>query len=506
MAELRDYQQASLDKVRDAVRSGFRRVVLQSPTGSGKTRIASEIVHGARGKANKVIFTVPAISLIDQTVEEFYREGISDIGVIQAKHRMTDWARPIQIASVQTLCKCERIPDAAVVIHDECHRLHKFNLAWLQNPEWNHVPFIGLSATPWTRGLGRYYDKLVVGATTRELIDKGYLSPFRVFAPTHPDLRGVQITAGDYNETQLSKAMNQEKLTADIVETWKERAIGRPTICFAVDCEHAQALQERFKDASISAAYMDARTPLNERKEIQNGFERGEVEVVCNVDVMGMGVDWPGIQCISYCRPTRSEIRFVQNIGRGLRRSEGKEDLLILDHSDTTLRLGFVTDIHHATLSHGKEATNGEKRVALPRSCPKCSLLLRLGEGKCPNCGTEPKQRERVQIGTAPGELIEYQELKAYKGKREQFSMADKRVFFAELLGYAQERGFKRGWAANKYREKFDVWPRLMDNVYPVKPSTNMRLWIKSRMIAWVKSKQQPRKENPNNWSDYVDR
>lgn len=502
MNELRSYQLSSLGKVRDAVREGIRRIVLGMPTGAGKTRLAAEIVNGASGKQKRVLFTVPAISLVDQTVEAFYAEGIKDVGVIQANHWMTDWSRPIQIASVQTLSKRDHIPEADVVIQDECHKLHKFALAWMQMPSWEKIPFIGLSATPWTRGLGRYYEKLIIGATTKELIDQGWLSKFRVFAPTHPDLKNVDIIAGDYHEGQLGRAMNQKKLMADIVQTWKDKAENRPTICFAVDCAHAQALQEEFKDAGVSAGYMDAKTPLPERKAIQRSFERGEIEVVCNVDVMGVGVDWPGIGCISYCRPTRSEIRYVQNIGRGLRKAEGKSDLLILDHSDTTLRLGFVTDIHHETLSQGKEAVANKKLTLLPRECKQCHALNPPGVYICQNCGFRPNPQDRPRVETTPGYLVEYQELQAYKGKPEKFTMEDKRQFYAELMGFVQERGWKSGWAANKYREKFKVWPKGMEGVEPALPSPKMRSWIKSRMIAWHKSKQQYKPEYGGDLTD----
>src|SRR4029078_8974739 len=103
MPELRDYQATAFERVKDSVKRGVRRVMLQMPTGAGKTRLAAEIVNGARGKQKRVLFVVPNISLIDQTIEAFAEEGIRDVGVIQADHHMTDWSQPIQIASIQTL-------------------------------------------------------------------------------------------------------------------------------------------------------------------------------------------------------------------------------------------------------------------------------------------------------------------------------------------------------------------------------------------------------------------
>src|SRR5262249_24000327 len=151
---------------------------------------AATIVEGARRKGNRLCFTVPSISLVDQTVEMFYANGIRDIGVIQANHQMTNWSLPVQVASIQTIRSRQSYPEAQVVVFDECHQLHVAHVKWLQDPAWQAVPFIGLSATPWTRGLGKYFETLLVMSTTREQIDLGYLSRFKVYSADHPDLSG----------------------------------------------------------------------------------------------------------------------------------------------------------------------------------------------------------------------------------------------------------------------------------------------------------------------------
>ena len=137
------------------------------------------------------------------------------------------------------------VPAADLVMIDEVHRWHEFYGDWLTNPLMANVPVIGFSATPWTRGLGKYFDKLIIGATTSELIDAGYLCKFRVFAPNSPDLSNVRIVAGDYREDDLGKVMNKDGLVADVVDTWIERAENRPTLCFAVDRAHAKQVPGR---------------------------------------------------------------------------------------------------------------------------------------------------------------------------------------------------------------------------------------------------------------------
>jgi DNA repair protein RadD len=171
--------------------------VLQLPTGAGKTRIAAEIINGALAKERRAIFVVPRISLIEQTVAPFEREGIWNVGVIQGQHFRTNLNAPVQIASAQTLARRE-IPPADIVIVDECHLQFKSITEWIAEPEWQAVPFIGLSATPWAKGLGKSYDDLLMPVSIQELIGEGYLSSFRVFAPPAPDLTAVRTVAGDF--------------------------------------------------------------------------------------------------------------------------------------------------------------------------------------------------------------------------------------------------------------------------------------------------------------------
>jgi superfamily II DNA or RNA helicase len=244
MTQLRPHQIKTIEQIDQAIADGRRHVMAKLPTGGGKTKIAATMTSRMREDGRRVLFTVPALELVDQTVERFYAEGIRDIGVIQADHHLTNYARPVQIASVQTLTR-RKLPPVDFVFIDEAHRWFDAYGKWLKGP-WAHIPVIGLSATPWTRGLGKHFEKLIVGSTTRELIDAGYLSNFRVFAPASPDLTNVRTIAGDYDQGDLSEAMDQSVLVADVVDTWLTRGKGRPTICFAVDRTHAKHLQNKF--------------------------------------------------------------------------------------------------------------------------------------------------------------------------------------------------------------------------------------------------------------------
>jgi superfamily II DNA or RNA helicase len=488
--ELRDYQSEAIERLRDALRSGKRRPILQAPTGYGKTVLASHVLKLAREKGNRVCFCVPAIDLIDQTLESFWQDGLGDIGVIQSDHVETDWSRPVQIASVQTLAR-RTYPDAQLVIIDEVHRWFEFYGKWLANPEWQKVPFIGLSATPWTRGLGKHFDSLIISATTQELIDQGYLSPFRVFAPSHPDLTGVKIVAGDYHEGQLSEAMNKSPLVADVVETWLRRGEGRPTLCFGVDRAHAKALQQRFEAAGIPAGYQDAYTPKDERAEIRRKFHHGDYAVVCNVGTLTTGVDWD-VRCIILARPTRSEILYVQIIGRGLRTANGKKDCLILDHSDTTIRLGFVTDIVHEQLDEGKERQPKKTSAPLPKECPECAYLMPPRVMVCPNCG-HVRRAPISGIENADGELVELTKNGGtLKNSDREIELRGVRIplteFYAGLIAYGLDRGYRSGWAKHKFKTAVGRWPDGL-NVRPIPPRYELLSWIRAQNLRYAKAR-----------------
>jgi DNA repair protein RadD len=493
--ELRPYQEECLQAIRETVSQRVYRLVVQAPTGSGKTLVAATIVEGALRKGNKMTFVVPAISLIDQAVEMFWNEGIRDIGVIQADHILTDWSKPVQVASIQTIRSRGKYPEAQVVAIDECHQLHKEHVKWMKDPAWEKVPFIGLSATPWTKGLGKYFDSLLVMSTTRELIELGFLSKFRVFAADHPDLSGVKVlNTGDYHEGQLAEVMNENKLVANVIETWKTRWGKDKTMVFGVDCAHAQALQARFLDAGISCAYQDAHTTSAERAAIKRGFHNGEYRVVCNVATLTTGVDWD-VRCLVLARPTKSEMLFVQIVGRCLRTAEGKEHALIFDHTDTTSRLGFVTDIHHDELHMGKlDSNKSAKRAApLPKPCPECDFMMSPGTKKCPECGHEIKIVSRVF--ERDGQLVEYDgSIRRPPEKRLlPYTYEEKARFYAQLRGYGISKDYNPKWAAIKFLEKFEHWPPFgWNNHHPMAPGPEVMQYIRHRNISWARSPDNP--------------
>jgi len=302
---LRPHQTRALEMLRQSfLGKGIRRTVVAMPTGAGKTVTAAKIIEGARLKGNRAIFTAPAVSLIDQTVEAFEAEGIRNIGVMQANHPRTDELAQVQVASVQTLAK-RGIPEAALVIVDECHiRSQVIEDLMDERPD---VFFVGLSATPWAKGMGLRWNDLVIPVTIAGLIEQGFLSRFTAYAPDVPDLSGVKVKAGEYAEAGLQDVMGDAKLIGSVVNTWLERGENRPTLCFGVNRAHAGELAAQFEAQGIATAYVDAHTDRIEREVINRRFRDGEIRVICSVRTMTTGVDLP-VSCIIDAAPTKSEM------------------------------------------------------------------------------------------------------------------------------------------------------------------------------------------------------
>lgn len=475
---LRQHQSDAIAQIRSAIQAGKDRIVCQMPTGAGKTRTAAEIINGAMAKGKRVAFTVPAISLINQTVQAFEAEGIDTIGVMQANHVRTNWSQPVQVVSVQTLNRRER-PFADVVIVDECHVQHKPVLEWMADRSQRRI-FIGLSATPWARGMAEHWNDLVIPVETQGLIDLGLLSPFRVYAPSSPDLSGVKIIGGDYHEGQLAEVMGGAQLVADVVDTWKARAYGQPTLIFAVNRAHAAQLVRQFTDVGVAMGYCDAHTDLIERQFLFDQMRRGVLSGIVNIGTLTTGVD-ADVRCVVLARPTKSEMLFVQMIGRGLRTADGKSEALILDHADNHFRMGFVTDIHHPHLLSGKDknhATKSDKGEPVPKPCASCGTLKAPKVHTCPSCGFKPERQAEIEVEA--GELVEY------KPKAPKHDRATKQKFWS-MANYVDRERVKGGRLAKAlYKGKFGVWPQGLDDT-PIAPDGEFLSYERSRRIAYAK-------------------
>ena len=469
--KLRPYQSESLDNLRHAIKRGSRSIVLQLSAGGGKTSIAAEIMKGAVEKGNRAWFIVDTVELVDQAYRRFEDEGLS-CGVIMGKDERTDYSKPVQVATIQTLRnRWDQVAQAlrpTVIIVDECHVHHLAHSTLIDESVPSGCVVIGLSATPWRKGLGKHYDEIVVGATVERLIGEGYLCPVTYYAPGKPDLDGVKTSSnGDWQEDALAEVMGDAELMGDIIQHWQQLAHDRQTIVFACNVGHSRSLCAAFKKIGVKADHIDGyMNDPEERKRIIDGYRSGEVQVLCNVGIATKGFDAPDTGCLVIARPTKSLMLHHQMLGRGIRVGALHEDCIVLDHAGN-IRNGLPTDLVPTTLDQGDlghqmDRKKEEKDEPLAKPCPSCSYVSQLH--RCPSCGFQPERRHDVEV--KEGKLYPVTEVHAPK-----WSTEGLRDLYAEMLFFSRSKGFKDGWAYHKCREFAGRAPNNTKQIPPKHPS-----------------------------------
>lgn len=500
MKELYEDQQFALSEVRRLVAKGERRIMLNAPTSWGKTIFMAEIIRRCQEKGLGAWAVVDAILLIDQTVAKLYAQNIHSIGVIQGRHPMENFGKPIQVCSVQTLRRRKLPAKPYVMFIDEAHVRDEWLLELIDSEEWKDVLVIGLSATPGAKGLGKHYRTMVVPIRLRDMIQQGRCAGYQAFVPEYtqslkPKLQKVKLTDSkewgkDYAPGELSKVMQDEKLVGDIVQHWRQRLVGRPTIAFCVDRAHAQKVQGRFEANGIQFGYIDAFTEALDRKRIQSRVESGEYAGVVSVGTMIKGVDWTLAGMID-AQPTKSTMRHKQKIGRVLRLDDFG-DALINDHAGNLIELGLPEDIFHETLDMGVKAETAasapvEKEPPKPKECPKCSAVKQPGVRECPACGFVPEKTSEIE--EAPGELI------AIKAKKDKAPTPDEKLdFYRQLKGWGAEYNKTDSQILAKYRAKYNEWPARKHGIAPLSPSPETLSWIKASNIRYAKGQEKRRR------------
>lgn len=487
--ELRQYQIDALNALRAGIRDKVGPQILMLPTGAGKTTVASAMKQGVAARGKRAFFIVDSLELVDQAVQRFTADGLK-VGVIQGNHEMTNYNHPIQVATIQTLrSRWQYLADVYkpdLLVIDECHVLHKAHIEIMGECKKRGVPVIGLSATPFRKGLGKHFGRLVVGTTLADLTEQGYLVPAVCYAPFIPDLKGLKTTtSGDWAEDALADVMGDAKIMGDVVRHWLELAEGRQTVVFACNVAHSRELARQFANSGIQAAHVDGYMDLDDREPIIDGFRAGTIKVLCNVAVLTKGFDAPDTSCVVLARPTKSLMMHYQMMGRGLRPASGKTDCIIIDHAGNCLRSGVPTEPLPSDLDDGK-FTSSDRRVRdeekpekLPRPCPKCACMFT--GAACPSCGFAPKPHEDVEW--VDGKLVP---LGQKKSKR--LTAADKESIYAQLLGYARQHSYSPGWAFYKCKEYTGgSAPRNTRGIPAQQPTPEVLGWIRHMNIKNAK-------------------
>lgn len=386
--ELRPYQQSIIQQARDLIRSGETSILLQSPTGSGKTALTAHMLGSASGRGMQSWFVVHRRELIKQSARTFRSVGIPH-GIVAAGF-VGDSRQPVQICSVQTLAqRHKRMRAPRLICWDECHHVAAASWAKIHEayPDAIHV---GLSATPERMdgtGLGRWFKNLVTGPSVEALIEQGYLSKYRLFAPSRPDMSGVRTVGGDYVKRALSSVMDKPSITGDAVAHYRRLAAGKRAVAFCSSIEHSQHVVAQFQAAGFRADHVDGETDPKVRDAVLQRFERGETQILSNVELFGEGVDIPGIEVAILLRPTQSLSLYLQQVGRALRPAPGKAEALILDHAGNALKHGLPDDDRQWSLE-GEKRKRKDRDIddVAVRQCPQCFRVVRAQVTRC-ECG-----------------------------------------------------------------------------------------------------------------------
>ena len=473
---LREYQHDAILKTYQSLRQ-HKSCILQMPTGSGKTHVAMAIIKHGLKNDRRIMFGVDRLTLLDQTLDKFYEEGIP-FGVIQGDHPMFDASAPVQICSLQTLQRRPRSnwPLFDLGIIDEAHT--NYGIVGQMQEHWDALKYIGLSATPFTRGLGLVWQDLVVATTTRDLIGQGFLSEYSAYGPSSPDLRGVRRSGNDFNLADLEERMNT--LTGDIVAHYQSYAAGKKALCFTPTVAYAQYLADEFNGAGIMADHVSGHDSEERRQDVMDRYRDGEIQVLTNCEVLTKGFDQPDIECGILARPTRSLSLHIQMLGRFLRTHPDKDKAIILDHAGNIERLGFPDDDLPTSLDMGERGTNSDTRdpeEPEPWNCPQCHSLVPPRTPQCPVCGHMARRRTEVEVKEGALQKLTNPNVS---------DMQNKQNVYSQLIWYCNQHGYKPGWANHKYKTLFGVWPRNVKRT-PREPSQELLNWIRSQNIRYAK-------------------
>lgn len=372
---LRPYQEKAVGEVRDALRA-HPRVLLVSPTGSGKTRMFAYITDAASARGNAVTILAHRQEIVDQIGAALDEIGVRH-GRIAAGHTMTD--DPVQVAMVQTLARrLDRVRRPALLVVDEAH--HGVAGSWQKiTAAWAGIKILGVSATPERldgRGLKDAFDVLVQGPTIKSLIGSGFLAEFDYFAPpTKIDLSEVKTRMGEYAIDQLAVAMDKAAITGDAVEHYREHLAGRPAIAFCCTVAHAEHVAAQFRAAGFKAASVDGAMDKARRRDAISALGDGRLNLLSSCDLISEGVDVPICAGAILLRPTKSLALHLQQCGRVLRPKKDGGKAVILDHVGNWHRHGPI-DAERAWSLDGRT-----KKAAAPgvRQCKTCFIVIPAG-------------------------------------------------------------------------------------------------------------------------------
>jgi superfamily II DNA or RNA helicase len=416
VSTLRDYQRRAIESVHAHWSDGGRAVCLVAPTGAGKTRMGEELIDCPE----PVVWVAHRRELIQQTSKRLAaRFGAGAVGVIMPGEYAKPRAR-VQVATVQTLLAREVRPLAGRLVLDEAHHYAAEDWRALADA-YGSVPTLGLTATPERQDgkpLGDIFGRLVVSASYSDLIAGGYLVPARVHRP----------------DATLGNDLAQDPVTA-----WRLYSEGSRAFVFCGRVYDAYAWAQKFRDAGVVAAVVEAGTARGERDEALARFAAGKVRVIVNVNTMTEGVDVPEARTIVLARAFGHVGGYLQAVGRALRPAKDKPDMILIDLTGTSRRHGLPTDDRVYSLDGSAISATGPERGG--GGVAEWSQEIRGVELRMVARGALPLHESVSPIELSPADV---------GARRDEYD---------RLVVAARRAGLRDGFAAAAFRRKFGEAP-----------------------------------------------
>lgn len=470
MMQLWPHQTVALQGVRESLKK-HDRVILQAPTGFGKTLCASYMMAGARARGKRAFFLVHQNELLNQTSKALWHNKLEH-GMIVPNRVQTPM--PIQLASVMTLKnRLSRYEAPDLILIDEAHRA--LAPSYLEIVEsYPNAKVVGLTATPRRtdgRGLGHLFQDIVSGPSIRWLINNGYLCDYQLFGiPSKVSMDGVKKRAGDFDPKESFERSRSRDIYGDAVKHYRKYANNKLCVVMCINVEHAEEVAAYYNEHGIRAESINGKS--KDRDGILERFRKREFTVLTAVQLMIEGVDIPELQAVQWLRPTDSLIVWMQGNGRGLRTHSDKEHLIILDHVNNYLRHGMPCADREWDLEDSKRKSRTQttdEEILSIQECPECYLTFRTGLSNCPSCGADVEVRKtKTEIIEAELQRIEHEKMiqeqikVEAKQKRQQQGRSQS---ITDLIELGARNNYKNpwAWATNVFFSRMNKKPTSKD-------------------------------------------
>lgn len=347
---LRDYQQLAKEEI-------FSRwnlvdnILYQMPTGTGKTRLFTSIIRDINvwGLRHNILFRILIIAhrseLIEQSSRSLDKYRV-DHGVLAGTMKeLRDLTKPIQVASIQTIthpankCLIDDLNFDFIII-DEAH--HAVARSYRQL--WHFCPNakkLGVTASPWrmnNRGFADIFDAYVPSMPIKDFIQKGWLASYQYYSiPMNSEvIKSINSInefdiEGDFKTSALVDAVDTSRIRAQLYDSYAKNAFGKKGIIYSISRLHSEHICEQYRSHGIRIENIDSKTPTKLREDTILAFKNGDIDIIVNVDIFSEGFDCPDIEFIQLARPTKSLVKYIQQVGRGLRKN-GDKRCVILDN------------------------------------------------------------------------------------------------------------------------------------------------------------------------------